>query len=123
MVARNPLVLVSGQTAELPAGDTINGAPAGGGSFAFTQVEVDLGIRAIRSGSFIIAGAGLTIGKAVLILQAKAAYTGKGTLTDESQMDQVRVVGVVTSVTQISCDWVCDFPVLGNFKFNYVIGG
>lgn len=123
MVARNPLVLVSGQIQELPAGDTVNGATGGGGSFAFTQVEVNLGTRGTRSGSFTIAGAALTIGKAVLIQQAKAAYTGKGTLTDESQMDQVRVVGVVTSATQISCDWVCDFPVLGNFKFNYVIGG
>lgn len=32
MVARNPLVLVDGRPAELPAGDTINGAGGGGGA-------------------------------------------------------------------------------------------
>ena len=34
MVARNPLVLVNGSPAELPAGDTVNGAPGGGGGLS-----------------------------------------------------------------------------------------
>lgn len=64
----------------------------------------------------------MTIGKPVMIQQAKAAYTGKGSLTDESAMDQVQVTGVVTSATVISCDWTSGSPVLGNFKFNYLVG-
>ncbi len=98
---------------------TISGG--GGGSSVWTEVEKDLGASPRLSGSFTITGAGLTTGKPVQIFQAAAAYTGKGTLTDESEMDQVLVTGFVLNTTTIQCYWVSPTYVVGNFKFNYLV--
>jgi hypothetical protein len=108
-----------------PAGATgatgATGAP-GTGTLTFTQVEVDFGTRGHRSGKFTIAGAGMTIGKPVLIHQARVSYTGKGTLADEADMDTIVVIGTVTSAVLITCSWQSRTWVRGNFKFDYVIG-
>lgn len=120
MVARNPLVLVAGVPAELPPGDTVNGAV--GSAPSFTQVEVNLGTNAEESGTFTIAGVGLTIGKPVQIFQAAAAYTGKGTLTDEPEFDQLLATGVVVSAVLIRVYWRSTGLTGGNVKFNYIVG-
>lgn len=98
------------------------GGGGGGGSFTLTTVEVDLGTKARDSGSFSITGVGLTVGKPVLIQQAAAAYTGKGTLTDEAELDQATVTGVVVSTTSITAYWRASGPMLGNVKFDYAVG-
>jgi hypothetical protein len=96
---------------------------ASGGSLTLTEVEKNLGSYATRSGSFQITGlSGLTIDRPVLINQANGPYTGKGTLADEAEMDQVSVTGKTTSATTIQCYWNSPTPVLGNFKFAYAVG-
>lgn len=94
---------------------------AGGGS-TWTNVEKDLGTTA-RSGKFTISGlSGLTIGKPVIIQQAVGPYTGKGTLADEAEMDEVSVSGSVTATDTITAYWKSQTFVKGNHKFNYLIG-
>lgn len=94
----------------------------GGGGLTLTTVEVDLGTTK-RSGKFNVAGTGLTVGKPVLIVQANGAYTGKGTLSDEAEMDALTVSGKVTSATNIECFWKSFTSVKGNFKFDYAVSG
>jgi len=110
------------QGAPGPVGAT---GPAGpSGSLPLTTTEVSLGSvpDARRSGTFTIAGTGLTVGKPVFIQQASGPYTGKGTLADEAEMDQVTVTGKVVSPTLIRCFWQSRWRVRGNFKFDYVVG-
>lgn len=96
---------------------------ASSGGLSLTEIEVDLGSPAMRSGSFQITGlSGLSAGRPVLITQSNGPYTGKGNLADEAEMDQVSVTGKTTSTTAIQCYWTSSAPVLGNFKFAYVVG-
>lgn len=92
-----------------------------GGGLALLQVEVNLGTAPRKNGSFTISGAGMTVGKPVLIQQAAAVLTGKGTRADENEMDGIMVVGQVTSATVIRCYWSTPSFVRGNFKFNYQV--
>jgi len=121
MAVRNPLVLVNGVLAELPSGDTVNGAGASSG-LALTTVEADLGSTPRWSGKFTITGAGMTIGKPVYIQQAIGPYTGKGTLADEAEMDQLNLSAGVVSAVAIDVYWTSNTKAAGNFKFNYFIG-
>lgn len=90
---------------------------------AFAAVEVDLGTPAKRSGSFTIAGTGMTPGKPVKIWLAVGPYTGKGfTSADEVQLYEIEATGVVTSSTVITIYWRSRHRVRGNVKFNYLIG-
>ena len=86
-----------------------------------TTVEINLGTKAIQSGRFTIAGAGLTAGKPVLIQKANGPYTGKGNLADEAEMDQLDVSAAVLDATTIEAFWQSVGPVMGNFKFNYTV--
>lgn len=121
MTARVPLVLGSdGLPQQLQAGDTVAGVSASG--LGLSTVEQDLGFGQM-SGSFTFtAGSGLTVGKPVSLTQAVGPYTGKGDRADEAEMDRVTASGAVTSTTQITVYWQSQFPVSGNFKFNYFIG-
>lgn len=92
---------------------------SGGASFITT--EIDLGTKPKSNGSFTITSSGLTTGKVVLINQAALAYTGKGTYTDEIEMDQITVSGNVVDATTINCNWGCNTLVAGNVKFNYLV--
>ena len=102
------------------AGTTLSSS--GGGGTTLTTVEKDLG-SAKRSGSFTIAGAGMTIGKPVLISKAVGPYTNKGTLADEAEMDIISANASVTSATVITAYWTASGPITGNVKFDYFIGG
>lgn len=86
-----------------------------------TTVEVNLCSVFKKSGSFIIPGIGLEIGKAVFINQASGPYTGKGTMADEAEMDGLIVKGKVISATEIECFWNSATFVIGNFKFDFFI--
>lgn len=88
---------------------------------ALTTVEVNLSSAVRRSGKFTIAGAGLVTGKPVHVLQASGPYTGKGTRTDEAEMDAITATGKVISSTVIECFWSAARLVRGNYKFDYVI--
>jgi hypothetical protein len=98
----------------------------GAASFVMTVVEKDLGAAPLYSGSFTITGAGLTIGKPVLIQQAAGPYTGKGDRADEAEMDLVAVTAYVLDATTIQAYWTAqpfNGPVAGNIKFQYVVSG
>lgn len=78
----------------------------------------------LYSGTFDIAGAGLTAGKPVLLQQAAGPYTGKGDQADEAEMDQLCCTGYVVNSTTIRAYWTCQpkcGPVSGNFKFQYAV--
>lgn len=92
-----------------------------GASGLLTTVEVDLGSYPRSNGKFYITSAGLTIGKPVLIQQASGSYTGKGTRTDEAEMDGLTVTGKVTSASSIECFWSSRNRVRKNFKFDYFV--
>jgi len=83
--------------------------------------EVDLGTPAAYSGTFTIAGTGMTPGKPVLVKQAVGPYTGKGDLADECE-EQVSASGVVESATIIRVYWQGVAGALGgNVKFDYAV--
>jgi hypothetical protein len=95
---------------------------AAGGSVSLTEVEKNLGTTPRRTGKFNITSSGLTTGKHILITQANGPYTGKGTLTDEAEMDAITATGKVTSATNIECYWRSPTKVRGNVKFAYAVG-
>lgn len=110
---------------EGPAGPTGDQGPAGLGA-VWTVVEVDVsgGTGAPRrSGSFTIAGVGLTAGKMVQVQVAVGPWTGKGSLADEAEMDMITAHGSVTNPTTITVYWHAPTWVKGNVKFAYAIGG
>lgn len=94
---------------------------SGGSGVTLTTTEVNVGSTAKTGGKFTISGAGLTTGKPVLIQQAVGPYTGKGTMADEAEMDQLNVAASVTSSTTITAYWSSARRVKGNFKFNYQV--
>lgn len=88
--------------------------------------EKDMGSVPRYAGSFTIPGSALPIGKQVAIRQTIGPYTGKGTLSDEAEMDLVTACASVTSSNFIQVYWNCGpktGPIAGNIKFNYFIGG
>lgn len=101
----------------------LDGKANAGASPSIATVEKDLGAIARLSGKFTITGlSGLTIGKPVMIQQAVAPYTGKGTQADESEMDGIVVKAVVTAVDTITAYWNSATRVKKNIKFNYFVG-
>lgn len=102
-------------------------AAGAGSGLTLTEYEANLGAIPLYSGTFDITGlAGLTPAKQVLVQQKAAAYTGKGTLTDESEMDQILANGYVVDAATIRVYWVCQpmsGPVAGNVKVGYAVSG
>jgi len=127
VAAKLPLKIESGQLRQFAVGDTIDPsiAPGSGGSPIFTTVEVNLGAapNARRSGRFQITGSGLTAGKPVLVRQAAGPYTGKGTRSDEAEMDRIACVGTVKDAITIEVYWQSERRARGNVKFAYLVGG
>jgi hypothetical protein len=117
--AKGLVAASGGGTTNFLRADGAWASPSGG--LALASAEVNLG-NAKTGGKFTIAGSGMTIGKPVIIQQAVGPYTGKGTLADEAEMDQVAVTASVTSATVITAYWSSARRVRGNFKFNYAIG-
>lgn len=102
---------------------TTPGGGGGGGSPTLATAEVSLGTRAAYSGRFTVTGlSGLTVGKPVMMTQAVGPYTGKGTLADEAEMDQVTVAASVTAADAITGYWRSASPMLGSVKFHTIIG-
>lgn len=120
------LTTVLGLSRKGPRGLEGEQGPAGGGGgggLTMTTVEKDLGSTPVQTGRFTISGAGLVVGKPVLVVKANGPYTGKGTLTDEAEMDQMTFSGKVISATLIEVFWQSDGPVVGNVKVDYAVSG
>lgn len=78
---------------------------------------VNLGSTPATSGTFTLA---MQPGARVMLLsQAAGPYPGKGTLSDEAQMDTVWV-STVTSGRNLICHWTSSGAVVGAFRFNWV---
>lgn len=95
-----PAIFLLGESAEPeiawpgPKGETgATGAPGGGGGSA-TTVEVDFGSTAKFAGKFTITDAGISGTSKILCWQAPGPYTGKGTRSDEAEMQPVSVIAV-----------------------------
>lgn len=93
-----------GTTNFLRADGTWAAPPGGGGGATATTVEVDLG-TAKTQGTFAIADAGITGTSKVLIWQAPGPYTGKGSLADVAELDQVQVVSAVPGSGVVVVKW------------------
>ena len=129
--SRRRLNLIEGSGVTLTVADdaageeidvTIAAAPAGAPAFTTVEKSLVAAPDARRSGSFQITGlAGLTVDKPVSIQQASGPYTGKGTRTDEAEMDQVTVTAKVLSATVIQAYWEAQHRVRGNVKFDYLV--
>lgn len=114
MTLKKPLALYAGKIKEIQAGDTV--VPA-------SLVEIDMGLNPLLSGHFTVSGfTGLTSLMPVSIKQAALPYTGKGTLSDEAEMDTVNVSASVLNPTTIQAFWNASGYVVGNFKFFVRIG-
>lgn len=111
---KKALALYAGKLKELQAGDTI---------IPVSLVEVSLGSSPLTSGAFTVSGfTGLAALLPVSMKQAALAYTGKGTLIDESEMDTVSVAASVLNSTTIQAFWNASGFVMGNFKFFVRVG-
>lgn len=87
-------------------------------------VSASLGATPAYSGTFtFVPGGVLTPGRAVLINQAPGPYTGKGTRSDEAEMDGIIASAVCEDATNIRVYWSSQYLVVGSFRFFYVIGG
>lgn len=85
-------------------------------------IQIDMGAKPIRGGSFNIIGTGFVAGKPIMISQSSGPYTGKGTYLDEIEMDQITVSGSVINTTTIQCNWGSNGRYIKGFVgFNYWI--
>lgn len=100
----------SGAEVQLGAG----GTPAN----PIAQVEQDLG-GPTRSGHFTISDATFTVGQQLYVQMAADVLTGKGTRTDENDMDFIDARGAITGAGTAIVYWSSVTFVKGNFKFNY----
>jgi len=102
-------------------------ASSAAGAPTFASTEKDIAACPCYSGTFDITGlSGLTAAKRVLIWQEVGPYTGKGDATgsiDEVEMDMVTATGYVVDATTIRAYWTCPQRVMGNVKFQYLVGG
>lgn len=83
------------------------------------QAEVNLGATPARSGRFTIADVSFQAAHQLYIQMAADVPTGKGTRSDENEMDFIEVRGLVTSAGNATVHWSSTTYVKGNFKFNY----
>ena len=131
-------IILSGSNAELASlkidgiisGSIFSGSFVGDGSGLtgieisntniIQTVEVNVGNIPRKSGKFIITGSGFITNNPVLINLASGPYTNKGTLDDESEMDNININAYASSPTEIKCFWNATSFVKGNFKFNYI---
>jgi len=92
------------------------------GFSAFTNVTADLGV-ARRSGTFDIAGSGLTPGNPVIIFQSMGAISAKGDARDEAEFDLISATGYVVDASTIRVIWNASGVVVGNYEFEFAVGG
>jgi hypothetical protein len=109
-----------GDTFMIPGPAGAPGAAGAGGTA--TTVEKNLSATAVNQGNFTITDAAIQATDKVLVTQAPGPYTSKGTLADESTMDQIVCVAV-PAAGSAKVYWTAVSRgvgfVRGNFKFTY----
>ena len=92
-------------------------------AISINSVQQNLGTVPKSNGNFTIPGTGFTPGKQVWVSQGLGPYTGKGSIADEIEMDQIMASGYVTNSTTIQVNWGSGLNlVMGYYQFNYQIG-
>lgn len=122
-----PLIIQSGLIRRMQSGDTISStlAPGSGGtSSAPTVFEINLGPLVRYSGNFTVGlvDVNLTIGCTVSIAQAPGPYSGKGTRTDECEMDNIVATAACSVAGDLTVYWgvpLDNGPIKGQIKFQY----
>lgn len=119
MTARRPLVNVAGQLQELPAGDSIVGAP--GGSASLTEVTLDFGAAPVWSKAFSFADAAVTT--ASKITMSPSGNPAASRSFDEAEMDGFLCAAACLADGTVSVAVNAHpGPVTGQYKFNYLLG-
>ena len=113
MVARLPLVIVSGMPAQLPSGDTVTGT-------TIKEIEVDFGASAVRSKRFTITDAAVSATSKIMVMQSGKAATGRS--ADENEMDMLHFLATPGSGTFVLIADCLTGRVNGKYKANYLIG-
>jgi hypothetical protein len=93
MAVRRPLVLVAGVPAELPIGDTVAGAPGGGGGVTAIELDVDFGTSGAWAKEFSISDAAATTSS--MVFATPSAEAPAGGFHDELDFDPITVQGRV----------------------------
>lgn len=71
------------------------------------------------NGGLWSSGSPFVLGREVLIQQTNGPYPGKGTLTDEAEMDHIVISARATGFSTMECFWNSATMVKGNFNFSY----
>jgi hypothetical protein len=87
-----------------PPGATGATGPAGAGGTA-TVVEVNLGGTPVTRGRFTITDAAIAATSKVLAWQSYGPYTGKGTRSDEGNMDSIHILTTTPASGTASVEW------------------
>lgn len=118
MTLRQPLVLNAGQIQQLQSGDTI---PGGAAVVSMTTVEVTFTVPT-SEGEFTVVDAAVSATSKIIVQQSGIAATGK--TADENAMDVVDAVAIPASGSFTLRVAARDpgKPLLGAFKFNYLVG-
>ena len=98
---------------------TPTGGGGGGSSIIVSSQQVLVSSVPVNSGNFQITDI-FVVGKTLILSVGVGPYTGKGSIPDEIEMDQITVVGYVLNATTAQCYWTSDRNlVLGYYQFNY----
>lgn len=118
MTVRKPLVIISGQIRELPSGDTTTG---GSGSTSVTEVELDFGSYGSYGGTFQFSDPNATTASKIIMVASASPGTGK--IFGEHEMDGFSCAAVCLVDGTITASITVDpGPVVGAYKFNYMMG-
>lgn len=93
----------------------ITGSTNGSGS-QLTAVDILICTVPRKSGKFILTG---SFNPNINVQQAAGVYINKGALTDEAEMDSLKISAIVTNPSTSICYWNCNTSVKGYFKINY----
>jgi hypothetical protein len=86
-----------------------------------TQANVDLGATPLKSGKFTLTDSRISATSTVLVDTAGVAYTSKGTMTDEIDLQGPIKWSPIPGTGSAVIYWSSQFWQYGNIKYNYLI--
>ncbi len=90
-------------------------------AIAATQVTIDLGSTPVQRGGFNITDANISATSKILLATAPAVYTGKGTLTDEAELQGPIEYLAFPGSGGATVTWESRLWQYGKIKINYVV--
>lgn len=101
-------------------GDQTWAVPPGGGGVTLTTANVNLGSSPRRAGKFTVAGS-FTSGKVALANLSHGPWTGKGTRSDEAEMDDITFSCKTTDTVTLTCHWTSSTFVKSYVAIDYIV--